>query len=242
MDSHVIERLSDHLDGDLSAEDTAAIEAHLQGCVECARVRDELKSVREAGATLPDWGPDRDLWPGILARMSASAPDTAHDDNTAHAGTVIDLRDRLATRSQEGLLRRHVRLTIPQLVAASVALMFLSGAGALAFQPAGPGATLAPGVQSPVARLVSDGGEIAGFDEQVAAFEEVLEEHREQLAENTVRILEKNLEIIDRAIDDSRRALVRDPSSVFLQGHLAEELERKVGYLREAAQVVQAAT
>lgn len=236
MDSHVIERLSDHLDGDLSAEDAAGIEAHLQGCVECARVRDELQSVREAGATLPDWGPDRDLWPGILARMSASAADTAHD------GTVIDLRDRLETRPEEGLLRRHVRLTIPQLVAASVALMFLSGAGALAFQPAGPGATLAPGVQSPVAQLVSDGGEIAGFDEQVAALEEVLEEHRGQLAENTVRILEKNLEIIDRAIDDSRRALERDPSSVFLQGHLAEALERKVGYLRDAAQVVQAAT
>lgn len=241
MDSHVIERLSDHLDGDLSAEDAATIEAHLQGCVECARVCDELKSVREAGASLPEWGPDRDLWPGILARVGASADDTAQDD-TAHDGTVIDLRDRLATRPEEGLLRRHVRLTIPQLVAASVALMFLSGAGALAFQPAGPVATVAPGALSPVAQLVSNGGEIAGFDEQVAAFEAMLEEHREQLAENTVRILEKNLEIIDRAIDDSRRALERDPSSVFLQGHLAEALERKVGYLREAAQVVQAAT
>lgn len=242
MDSHVIERLSDHLDGDLSVEDAAAIEAHLQGCVECARVCDELRSVREAGASLPEWGPDRDLWPGILARVGASAATTAHDDNTAHDGTVIDLRDRLATRPEEGLLRRHVRLTIPQLVAASVALMFLSGAGALAFQPAGPVATVAPGALSPVAQLVSNGGEIAGFDEQVAALEAMLEEHREQLAENTVRILEKNLEIIDRAIDDSRRALERDPSSVFLQGHLAEALERKVGYLREAAQVVQAAT
>lgn len=239
MDKHVIESLSEHLDGNLSAEATAEVEAHLQSCSQCAQVRDELLSLREAAADLPDWGPERDLWPGILAQMSGSA------EGGAHEGDVIDLQLRISDGAAAGASRRrrHVRLTIPQLIAASVALIFFSGAGALTLRPAGSAGVvaLAPGLQRPVAQLVSDQGERARFDDEVAALEALLEGHRAELAENTLRILEKNLEIIDRAIDESIRALERDPSSLFLQGHLAEALARKVGYLREAAQVVEAA-
>lgn len=235
MDAHIIERLSEHLDGDLAAEETAAVEAHLRVCSRCAQVRDELRKVREAGAALPDWGPETDLWPGILAQVTGAA------DRGIHAQDVIALRDRRTVRVGGALRSRQVRLTLPQLVAASVALIFFSGAAALALWPAGADAVAPPGVQSPFAQLVADGGDLAEIDDQVAAFEALLDEHRSELAANTVRILEKNLEIIDRAIEESRWALERDPSSVFLQGHLAEALQRKVGYLREAARIVEAA-
>lgn len=235
MDTHIMDRLSEHLDGDLSAEDSAAVEAHLLMCSECAKARDEILSVREAGRALPDWGPGSDLWPGILEQVEG-----ARVGNPSGSG-VIDLRVRMAERPVARRVGRQIRFTIPQLIAASVALIFLSGAGALSLRPSGSAVSAGSNLESPFAQLVSDGGGAEGIQDEVAALQELLEANRGELEENTVRILEKNLEIIDRAIDESRRALAQDPSSVFLQGHLADALERKAGYLREAARVIEAA-
>lgn len=41
----VLERLSDYLDGELSAEQRSKLEAHLAGCEECTRFGGELGAV-----------------------------------------------------------------------------------------------------------------------------------------------------------------------------------------------------
>lgn len=44
----VLDRLSDYLDGDLAASETARVEEHLRGCDGCARFGGEFRGVVDA--------------------------------------------------------------------------------------------------------------------------------------------------------------------------------------------------
>src|SRR5262245_57402419 len=100
------DRLSEYLDDELSGHDRAALEAHLATCEACRTTLEELRAVMTRAASLQAVAPAADLWPGVAARLGA------------RTSTVTLFRDRLA---------RRVSFTWPQLVAAGLALMVLSG-------------------------------------------------------------------------------------------------------------------
>jgi hypothetical protein len=155
--------------------------------------------------------------------------------------------------------------TVPQLAAAALAIMLLSGGSVwLALRkpssvvPSGPVAsapdrTPAAGSPSSPSRTrlpatppngVPDAA-VAAFDETrydaaVAELERVLREHGSELDTTTVRILQQNLEIIDRAIEQARRALLADPANPYLNGHLAAQMKLKIRLLQRATEVVAA--
>lgn len=62
------EQLSDYLEGDLPAELQAQVAAHLDGCAECARVFEELRTVVAAVRSLPEVEPP----PGLQERLQAA--------------------------------------------------------------------------------------------------------------------------------------------------------------------------
>ncbi len=107
-----------------------------------------------------------------------------------------------------------------------------------------PSAALAP---SPPASRVPSGAEatVADFgfvryDAAIADLERVLAQHRAQLDPATVRVIEDNLRIIDRATAQARRALAADPANPYLNGHLADQMRRKVELLRQATALIHA--
>jgi hypothetical protein len=213
--------LSDYLDGeDLSIDERHRIAAHLAGCGECRATLEELREVAAHAATLPDSGPDADLWPGIAARIAAGT----------HAATPF--------RSAPAAVRR-ISFTVPQLVAAGLALMLLSGGtvwlarlggSRTDFEPLS--AQISDRAPGPVrAARTSD----LEFDEAIADLERTLEAGRSRLSPETVRVLETNLQAVDRAIAECRAALADDPSSVYLNAHLASTERRKLMMLRRAA-------
>lgn len=223
---HWTDRLSEYLDGDVGPEDRGAVEAHLEGCPRCRTVLEELRAVADGAAALPDLPPARDLWPGIEARLaprSASPAAVMTDD-------VIPIR------------RRRVAMTVPQLVAAGIALVLFSAGGvwmAVAGGAPGGAATVAT---SATADPVGDAGAVpvaftAAYDEVIRELETEYRSRRTELDPETIRVVERNLEIIDRAIEDARRALEADPSSGFLSAHLAEAMRRKTDLLRRAATI-----
>jgi len=111
------DRLSDYLDGELDAAERAALETHLASCRSCAVVLDELRAVVGAAAALEDTPPERELWPGIEARLSLAAQAAGAPLSAApEAAGVISLAQR----------RRRFAFTLPQLAAAGVALVALS--------------------------------------------------------------------------------------------------------------------
>lgn len=54
----------------------------------------------------------------------------------------------------------------------------------------------------------------------------------------TARVIKENLEIIDVAIEEINEALSHDPSSEFLNAHLARTLRRKVDVLKRASGLI----
>ncbi|MGH7742234.1 MAG: anti-sigma factor family protein [Candidatus Eiseniibacteriota bacterium] len=244
------DRLSDYLDGAMSAEERSACGVHLDSCAECSRTLASLREVVAQAKALPARAPVIDLWPGIEARLGSAA---------APAPRVLRFR-----------LPRHVHLSLPQALAAGFALVALSGGlmwWALRHETAGPGGAArggardlsasqlngaASGVDSGgppatpalkrAAAPAPGGSEVAHYaayeahyDQAIAELENTLHEHRSELDTSTVRVVEQDLVIINHAIEQARRALEKDPASPYLHQHLALQMKLKLDLLRRTA-------
>lgn len=246
-----LEMISDSIDGALDASAEQALRAHLHECEECRRVEQELRSVVAAARTAPVRGPVRDLWPNIAAQLEPTGM-TDVPLTTSHIAdlpAVTPLRSA-GTRSR---VARRFSFSAPQLAAAAVLLMALSGA-AVWLVGIGPQARGGPPAQRAATGTIiqSAGGEpgttqLAALPEQapeyeadVADLERALAENRAQLDPVTVEVLEHSLESIDRAIEDARAALAADPGNPYLHRQLDNTMRKKIDVLRRAAGVQRA--
>jgi predicted anti-sigma-YlaC factor YlaD len=213
MNDRWTDRLSEYLDGELGVADAAALEAHLPSCGACRATLEELRRVVARARALDDRAPAADLWPEVAARIGLSP--------VARAA---------------GRARRRLSFTVPQLLAASIALVLVSGSGVWVVlrQPAVPPATAATG-PTPIMTNVGTYESSPRYAAAVADLERLLAQHRSRLDTTTVRVIEKNLGIIDRAIRDAQSALAADPANAYLNQHLAQAMRRKLELLRQAA-------
>ena len=221
------DKLSDYLDAELSDQEQRAVAAHVAECAQCTRTLDELRAVVERAHALTPAIPPSDLWQGVASRI-ASAEDTR------------------PVAGQFGA-RRRFSFTWPELVAASLLLVLISGWAALRL-------TTGHDVRSTSVQARPDSGGPGGldrspagpdavpasfedkeYDAAVADLQRALESGRGQLDPATVKVLENNLAIIDQAVDDARRALAQDPANSDLSGYLLETRRRKLDLLRHAA-------
>jgi hypothetical protein len=127
---------------------------------------------------------------------------------------------------------------MPQLVAAGLALMVMSGGGVWVLQHGGRATSMPPvaaidPVREP-GRAISAGLVDPRYDEAIADLLQALESQRGQLDATTIAVLESNLKTIDAAIEQSRRALAEDQENVYLNNHLADARQRKLALLRRA--------
>jgi anti-sigma factor RsiW len=206
------DRLSEYVDDELGAAERTALESHLASCRECTATIAELRAVAERARRLPGRPPASDLWPGIERRLD--------------------------TRRQ---LRARLSFTLPQLVAASLALMVMSGGGVWVLLHGGRVTSMPPvAATDPVANpgVVPAGMSDPRYDEAIADLQQALEAGRTQLDARTIATIEANLKAIDAAIDESRRALAQDPENVFLNNHLGDARQRKLALLRRATALV----
>ena len=200
------DRLSEYLDGTLAVGERAALEAHLAGCTACAATLEELRRVVARARALDDRPPPADLWPQIAAGIGRAAPPRA---------------------------RRQLAFTVPQLIAASVALIILSGGTTWLVRSRAVTAT-SVAIAPPQAQWLTAADR--RYETTVAELQGALVEGRRtgRLDSTTVRILERNLATIDTAIAQARRALAADPGSAYLNHHLADTMRRKLELLRQA--------
>ncbi|HEY2824872.1 MAG TPA: zf-HC2 domain-containing protein [Gemmatimonadales bacterium] len=212
-------RLSEYLDGDLSDEQSRALEQHVASCEACSATLGDLKRVVARARGLEDREPATDLWPGIAHRIATEGVD----------GVVP-----IETRRRPGwfLVSRW------QLAAAAGLLVGLTGGATWLIQASlrGP-APVANLRVSPGTRITAAGTTNRGYDAAIADLERTLQQERGQLDTGTVRVVEHNLWVIDQAIAQARQALTTDPSSVYLNGHLADAMRRKLDLLRRATAI-----
>lgn len=232
MSDRWVDRLSEYLDGELPVEEREELEGHLAVCAECGAVLDDLRRVVARASRLDDAPPESDLWPGIAERIGLSS----------EAEPVLALESFRRVR-ETPLARRRFTFSLPQLVAAGIALALVSAGSvwvalSVGRNGAGVEGTLAGGeateVQAPATVLTTGG---TSYDAAVAELEAVLTSARDKLDPATVAVIEENLMVIDRAIAQARRALVEDPSSAYLNEYLAATMRQKLDFLRQAAQL-----
>jgi tetratricopeptide (TPR) repeat protein len=215
-------RLSDYLDDeDVSARERADIAAHLATCDACRRTLAELRVIQSRAASLPDAPSAMDGWAALADR--------------------IDVSSRVTPFARAP---RRFSFTLPQLVAAGLALMVLTGGMVWMSRLGDPQAALPP-----VAAVEADPREDlpmltnfadAHYDEAVSDLEKALESNRARLDPETIRVIEENLLSIDVAIAQSRKALRSDPANVYLNNHFADSRNRKLALLRRASALAMA--
>lgn len=208
------EWLSDLLDDTLPADDRSALQAHLDGCAECAALLDELRRIVGRARALEDRPLHHDLWPGVAAAIGASPP-----------------------------ARRRFSFSVPQLLAAGIALMLLSGGtvalilGARAPNPATAAVTSsAVPISGEVSAAATTRAE-HGYDAAVRELAEELAAGHGRLDSATVRVVQQKLQLIDRATAEAERALAADPGNSYLHEHLTQTRMRKLELLRRAARL-----
>lgn len=219
MNDEWADRLSAYMDDELDAAERVALEAHLAVCGDCRRVIEQLREVVATAKALRDREPATDLWSGIATAI-----------RDAHVPDVV------AFNAAPSRVRR-ISFSVPQLAAAAVALMLLSGSAVWMVSREASGGAAAPiaatgGDARPDIRFASAQ---AGYDAAIVELQEAVAATRERLSPETVQVLERNLAIIDAAIDEARDALARDPASLYLNRHLDETMMAKIDILRRAA-------
>lgn len=208
------ERLSDLLDDALPADEREVLQAHLESCAACAALLDELRRVVGRANALEDRPPRHDLWPGVAAAIGASPP-----------------------------ARRRIAFSMPQLLAAGIALMVMSGGAvalALRARAARPVVAVVPGATTPPSGEVPASAATHaehGYDAAVRELAEELAAGHGHLDSTTVRVVQQKLQLIDRAIAEAERALAADPGNSYLHGHLTQTRMRKLELLRRAARL-----
>lgn len=220
MNDQWADRLSEYLDDELDSAERLELESHLTTCESCAAALDALRRVVGRARALDDRAPVRDLWPGIATRIGVST-------------------DELASRRA----RRRISFTVPQLVAASIALIAVSAGIAhlaskqpTAIAPA-PLPTSGPVVQTAMFEKADSSADIAVDQLRLALAEG---QRTGRLSPTTVYKLEHSLAVIDSAIAEGRRALLLDPQSAYLNHHLADTMRHKLEFLREANRIATA--
>jgi anti-sigma factor RsiW len=217
MNDQWTDRLSEYLDGELEDAERMALEAHLATCADCTAVLADLRRVVARAQALDDRPPARDLWSGIAERIGVSTDD-------------------LARRRA----RRRVSFTVPQLIAASVALIAMSaGVARLVLRPTTnrEPAAMNPGSVSVVPVAIRKADVTADHDVQDLRLALADGQRTGRLSPMTVHRIEHSLAVIDSALAEGKRALAVDPKSAYLNQHLADTMRRKMEFLREANRI-----
>jgi anti-sigma factor RsiW len=106
------DRLSEYLDGELSAAERGEMETHVRACIACRATLEQLRAVKERAAALQHRPPGPEVWDRIAGRIGA--PGLRLEDTT----------DELATR------RKGKRVRLPWLrVGAAAAAVLAIGIG-----------------------------------------------------------------------------------------------------------------
>lgn len=201
------DRLAAFEAGEGSADERAAVAAHLRECESCRQELSWLVELRGQVARLPQQvAPVRDLWQGIAPRLET---------------TIVPLPQRRRFRPMM-LAAAAVFLLLAATAAAALILRRSAGPGTQVAsdstrQPAPPPGARAPGSAAALAQLASE----------VQALERAL-------PPETRALVAHNLELIDAAIRESQAALHANPSNPAIGRMLEARYGQRLLLLQQA--------
>jgi hypothetical protein len=225
--------ISDFLDDALSHEDQATLNLHLEECLDCAEVRNDLQSIvgfcrahRGEYAAPPN---ENALWQRIR--------------NVLEAGeSPIAVASAAARRSPwKSWAGRSWELSLPQLVASAAAIVLVvSLSTAVALRRYQIGASAGPQASSTGGAGLS----VADVHERVSQQQQMISYWNQRVEFNKSRwspemrqTFDRNLLVIDQAVNDSFDSLSRNPHDEVSEEMLNTALNEKLSLLKEFAEL-----
>lgn len=224
--------LGDFLDGNLAGDDRTLLTTHLEECLGCACVRDEIRAIvttasesREQFVAPPN---ERALW--LRVRNTIEAELTAQQ--RAIAANTFN-----AERARENFLARLMNkrwaLSLPQLTAAVVAIVIgVSVITTVGMQRLATGEGGVKTLPQPQARKLDS--------DQLIAIEYLMqrvEERKNRWNPRMREAFDRNLGIIDATVSDSLRELNESPHDEISEEALNAALRDKMELLREFSEL-----
>jgi hypothetical protein len=255
--------LPDLLD-DQSAPVPVAARAHLNACVSCRSLYDDLTSIRTTAASLPPITPSRDLWAGIEARIRTPILPLVEGLPVARPRRQVSLRSAAIAAGLLALINAGVSYTFmnrqpvvtvePEIPAPAAMRTALRQVPMMAMPLPVPMSPVAPRRGATIVLAANGGSDEQGIDEpepqqqprrrevakvvydrEIGRLRAIVDSGRHKLDPATSAILDRNLRIIDTAIEQCNEALARDSTSTFLIESLNNVYQTKVKLLRIAA-------
>ena len=227
--------ISEFLDGALSHEDQATLNLHLEECLDCADVRNDLQSIvgfcrthRGEYTTPPN---EKALWQRIRNVIEVGANPIA----VAPAPARRNFWKNWVGRSWE--------LSFPQLVASAAAIVLivsLSTAVALRrYQNGGASAgTKAPSGQESLSIAAASVRERVSQQQQLIAYwNQRVEFNKARWSPQMRETFDRNLKVIDQTVNDQFDALSLNPHDEVSEEILNAALNEKLSLLKEFAEL-----
>jgi hypothetical protein len=208
--------LQELIDGTLGAIRSAELQQHLDTCVECRALYDDLRRLHDAATTLRPVVPPDHIWLQIAGRLRQE-------------GRVTD-RPAAESPRHSQYVWLAIAATLALAVGASLFLVMSRGAGPAPADVADSNAAGVDSVQSGVddlrkaEQLLQSG---------VAKLKEGLGSEKQTLPPSVAATLDRNLQILDRAIAENSSALQQDPQNVAARDGLFDLLQRKISLLQD---------
>ncbi|HEV2864661.1 MAG TPA: zf-HC2 domain-containing protein [Pyrinomonadaceae bacterium] len=223
------ELLSEFLDGTLPSAEHASVLAHLGGCFDCARAREEFQAIvntaHASGAYLYEPRDEDALWERI--RLAAEAEGLGRPKAEAQA---VGFWSRLFAKKWE--------LSLPQLATAAAALVVLASfATTLGFQYLSSGRGPAGQRAAAPRRVVSAGhypeGYLRPHQASMQYWQQRVEQRKANWNPRMRASFDRSLNVLDEAVSDSLTDLQQNPHDEVAEEMLNSALRDKIDLLRE---------
>jgi hypothetical protein len=225
--------ISDFLDGSMSREDQSMLNSHLDECLGCASVRNDLEMLvgfchaqRGQYSAPPN---EQALWLRIRNVVEAEM----------HVGAVAPVRT--GGSFWPNWLSRSWELSLPQLTALAaiivlvVSLSTLVGLRRWQIGAPGSGPSLARGVLGTSGTKIRD--RVKQQQETMAYWNERVEFNKVRWNPQMRETFDRNLKVIDEAVNDSLEALSQNPHDEVSEEMLNVALNEKLSLLKAFAEL-----
>jgi len=220
------ELIGDLIDGTLSGADESTLKSHLDECLDCVSVREDLSSIlsycrahRGEYEAPPN---ERALWVGIRNVIEA--------DMTSASLVVPEIKE---TPREKSWWSRSWELSFPQLASLAVGIVLLVSlvtvVGLRRWQTTTP----------VIADRLSDASS-ASITDRVWQRQQVINYWNQRIELNKARwssgmraTFDRNMQVIDQAVNDSMNELNRNPHDEVSEQMLNEALNDKLALLKE---------
>ena len=246
------ELVSDFLDGTLIGENQALFSKHLEDCLSCANVREDINAIVSVARQVNEYDTappnERALW--LRIRNTIESERGAEQSAARASVASAPVRESLWSR----WMNKRLELSLPQL-AATVSMIVVTVALATAFGLQGLRSSSAEPFGTGLADSRATGAGVVSPNPDGLTLDAVLEdrvgqqkmnidywkqriEHRKTRWNPRMRdTFERNMSVIDQAVEDSLMELKRNPHDAVSEEMLNAALREKMELLREFSEL-----